>query len=180
MKERFRQVIGTDAPTAVILVWLAVGWVFLSEGIQKFLFPDALWVPGRFLKIGIPYGQRSCIVGVIELAGGALILLGIFTRPAALALAFDMLVAFTSTKIRMCCSAKDSGVLPRSAAGRRDSGPWRTRAEPTWPCCSGHCFFSWLVPANPLWTRASRRASSPEVRRWMRIPYRRSPARVRT
>jgi putative oxidoreductase len=101
MKERFRQVIGTDAPTAVILVRLAVGWVFLSEGIQKFLFPDALGA-GRFLKIGIPWPEvMGPFVGVIELAGGALILLGIFTRPAALALAFDMLVAFTSTKIPM-------------------------------------------------------------------------------
>jgi uncharacterized membrane protein YphA (DoxX/SURF4 family) len=26
----------------VILIRLMVGWVFMSEGIQKFLFPDAL------------------------------------------------------------------------------------------------------------------------------------------
>ena len=36
-----------------ILLRILVGWVFLSEGIQKFLFPDS--VGGRFVKIGIPW-----------------------------------------------------------------------------------------------------------------------------
>jgi hypothetical protein len=39
---------------AIVLIRILVGWVFLSEGIQKFLFPDALGV-GRFAKIGIPW-----------------------------------------------------------------------------------------------------------------------------
>ena len=38
---------------AILLVRVLVGWVFLSEGIQKFLFPDSLGA-GRFVKIGIP------------------------------------------------------------------------------------------------------------------------------
>jgi len=33
-----------NAPRATVLVRLLVGWVFLAEGIQKFLFPDALGV----------------------------------------------------------------------------------------------------------------------------------------
>jgi hypothetical protein len=41
----------SDAPTAVILVRLIVSVVFLSEGIQRFLFPQALGV-GRFAKSG--------------------------------------------------------------------------------------------------------------------------------
>jgi putative oxidoreductase len=41
------------AAKAVFLIRILVGWVFLSEGVQKFLFPDALGV-GRFVKIGIP------------------------------------------------------------------------------------------------------------------------------
>lgn len=44
------------APAATILIRLMVGGVFLSEGIQKFLFPEALGV-GRFVKIGIPYPE---------------------------------------------------------------------------------------------------------------------------
>ena len=46
----------TKAPRATILIRLLVGAVFLSEGIQKFLFPAALGV-GRFTKIGIPAPQ---------------------------------------------------------------------------------------------------------------------------
>ena len=44
------------AAKAVLLIRVLVGWVFLSEGIQKFLFPDSLGV-GRFVKIGIPWPQ---------------------------------------------------------------------------------------------------------------------------
>jgi len=38
---------------AILLIRILVGWVFLSEGIQKFLFPEGLGV-GRFVNIGIP------------------------------------------------------------------------------------------------------------------------------
>lgn len=41
------RLLGTDAPRAVILIRVVVGGVFLSEGIQKFLFPAKLG-PGRF------------------------------------------------------------------------------------------------------------------------------------
>ena len=41
---------------AVLLIRILVGWVFVSEGVQKFLFPDSLGV-GRFAKIGIPWPQ---------------------------------------------------------------------------------------------------------------------------
>lgn len=34
----------TRAPAAVVLICLMIGAVFLSEGIQKFLFPAALGV----------------------------------------------------------------------------------------------------------------------------------------
>lgn len=84
---------------AVLLVRILVGWVFLSEGIQKFLFPDALGV-GRFVKIGIPWPQvMAPFVGVIEIACGALLLMGLFTRLAAIPLLIDICVALYSTKI---------------------------------------------------------------------------------
>ena len=41
----------TNAPAAAILIRLMVGAAFLSEGIQKFLFPDQVGA-GRFEKIG--------------------------------------------------------------------------------------------------------------------------------
>jgi hypothetical protein len=39
----------TTAPAATVLIRILVGWVFVSEGVQKFLFPDDLGV-GRFIK----------------------------------------------------------------------------------------------------------------------------------
>jgi len=76
-----------------------VGWVFLSEGIQKFVFPEALGV-GRFLKIGIPWPHISApFVGGVEIVCGILILLGLATRLAAVPLLAVILVALYSTKI---------------------------------------------------------------------------------
>jgi putative oxidoreductase len=92
---------GTRAPASTILVRLLVGAVFLSEGIQKFLFPDALGV-GRFVKIGIPYPDvMGPFVGAFEIACGSLLILGLLTRLAAIAMIVNISVAILSTKIPM-------------------------------------------------------------------------------
>ncbi len=91
----------SNAPRATILVRLLVGWVFLSEGIQKFLFPAALGV-GRFAKIGIPAPQFfGPFVGVVEIVCGALVILGLLTRLAVIPLLIDISVAILTTKIPM-------------------------------------------------------------------------------
>ena len=69
----------TNAPRATILIRLLVGAVFLSEGVQKFLFPAALGV-GRFTKIGIPAPQFFApFVGVVEIVCGTLLIVGLVT-----------------------------------------------------------------------------------------------------
>lgn len=89
----------TQAPAAVILVRLVVGAVFLSEGVQKFLFPAELGV-GRFAKIGLPAPELLApFVGCFEITCGLLVLLGLFTRFAAVPLIIIMLVAISTTKI---------------------------------------------------------------------------------
>jgi len=94
-----RKLLATDTPAAVILVRLIVGGVFLSEGIQKFLFPDSLGV-GRFTTIGIPAPEiMAPFVGVCEIVCGVLFLLGLLTRFAAITMIIDMLVAISTTKI---------------------------------------------------------------------------------
>ena len=45
-----QKTLATQAPRSVVLIRLIVGAVFLSEGIQKFLFAEALGV-GRFTKM---------------------------------------------------------------------------------------------------------------------------------
>ena len=87
------------AAKATLLIRILVGWVFLSEGIQKFLFPDALGV-GRFVKIGIPWPQvMAPFVGVVEIVCGVLLLVGLITRLASIPLLIDICVALYSTKI---------------------------------------------------------------------------------
>jgi len=86
-------------PSAIILIRLMVGAVFLSEGIQKFLFPEAVGVE-RFIKIGIPAPEiLAPFVGVVEIVCGTCILLGLFMRFAAVPLIINMLVAIATTKI---------------------------------------------------------------------------------
>jgi uncharacterized membrane protein YphA (DoxX/SURF4 family) len=89
----------TSAPRAVILIRLLVGAVFLTEGIQKFLFPGELGV-GRFAKIGIPWPDVSGpFVGAAETICGALLIVGLLTRAAAAVLLIDISVAIVSTKV---------------------------------------------------------------------------------
>jgi putative oxidoreductase len=94
-----RRLVQTNAAGAVVLIRLAVGGIFLSEGIQKFLYP-AENAAGRFAKIGIPWPDMTApFVGVVEIGCGALILVGLLTRFAAFPLIIDMLVAIVSTKV---------------------------------------------------------------------------------
>ena len=86
-------------PVAHLLVRMLVGCVFLSEGIQKFVFSDSLGV-GRFVKIGIPAPEvMAPFVGVVEIVCGVLLLVGLFTQFAAIPLIIDILVAISTTKI---------------------------------------------------------------------------------
>jgi len=84
---------------SILLIRLMVGVVFLSEGIQKFLFPDQLGV-GRFIKIGLPAPEfLGYFVPSFEVVCGLLVLFGLFTRLASIPLIIIMLVAIFSTKI---------------------------------------------------------------------------------
>jgi putative oxidoreductase len=94
-----REVLITDAPAATILVRIMTGSVFLSEGIQKFLYPEDLGA-GRFAKIGIPSPEiLGPFVGGCEVVCGALLIVGFLTRLAAIVLLIDVSVAIVSTKI---------------------------------------------------------------------------------
>src|SRR5581483_3789373 len=84
---------------AIVLIRILVGWVFLSEGVQKFIFPAALGV-WRFTKIGITEPQvMAAFVGGVEIVCGILLILGLFTRLASIPLLIDICVALFSTKM---------------------------------------------------------------------------------
>jgi uncharacterized membrane protein YphA (DoxX/SURF4 family) len=94
-----RELFITDAPAATVLVRIMVGSVFLSEGIQKFLFPEDL-AAGRFAKIGIPAPEvMGAFVAGCEVVCGVLLIIGLLTRLAAIVLLIDISVAIVSTKI---------------------------------------------------------------------------------
>jgi uncharacterized membrane protein YphA (DoxX/SURF4 family) len=117
-----------------------VGLVFLSEGIQKFLFPDQLGI-GRFAKIGIPAPEALApFVACFEIACGCLVLVGLLTRLAAVPLIVIMMVAITTTKIPILLN---SGFWPMAHEARTDfsmllgslfllcvgAGPWSLDAR---------------------------------------------------
>lgn len=88
-----------EAPAAVILIRVLVGGIFLSEGIQKFIYPNLVGA-GRFARIGIPYPETTGpFVGVVEIIAGSLLLLGLATRFAAMVMLASMCVAIISTKL---------------------------------------------------------------------------------
>jgi putative oxidoreductase len=94
-----RRLLSTDAPAATILIRIAVGGIFLTEGIQKFFYPGDLGA-GRFAKIGIPApDMMGPFVGGIEIVCGALLIISLLTRLAAILLLIDISVAIVSTKI---------------------------------------------------------------------------------
>ena len=84
---------------AILLIRILVGWVFLSEGIQKFLFPATLGT-GRFAKIGIPAPQfTGPFVGAVEIVCGVMLIFGFLTVLATIPLLIDILVAISTTKL---------------------------------------------------------------------------------
>lgn len=94
-----RKMMAADAPASMLLIRLMVGLVFLSEGLQKFLFPETVGA-GRFLKIGLPAPEfLAGLVAVFEIICGSLIVLGFLTRLAVIPTITIMLVAIASTKV---------------------------------------------------------------------------------
>lgn len=82
----------------IIIIRIIVGLIFLSEGVQKYLFPELLGT-GRFFKIGFANPAFwAYFTGAFEIICGSLILLGLLTRLAAIPLFIIMMTAFVTTK----------------------------------------------------------------------------------
>ena len=93
-----RRLLTTTAPATIVLIRLMIGAVFISEGIQKFLYPDQIG-SGRFAKIGLPAPDiLGPFVGTVEITAGTLVLLGLGTRLAVIPLIVIMCVALATTK----------------------------------------------------------------------------------
>ncbi len=78
-------------PPALLLLRLALGVIFIYHGFPK-LFGDSALYTRSFVSYGLP-AWLAYVAGIVELFGGALLLLGLFTRVAALLLTASMAVA---------------------------------------------------------------------------------------
>jgi len=113
----FQNIIKTDSFKTTFIIRLMVGVVFLSEGIQKFLFADKLGA-GRFAKIGLPNPEfLGTFAGSFEIVCGTLVLIGLLTRLAAIPLLIIITVAIITTKLPMLT---DDGVWSMLHESRTD------------------------------------------------------------
>ena len=81
-------------PWGLTVLRVVVGAVFLIHGCQKLFVFGFHGVAGFLGPLGVPApGVFAVIVTLVEFVGGALLIVGLFTRWAALLLAVDMLVA---------------------------------------------------------------------------------------
>ena len=91
-------ILTTVSDNRAILIRIIVGLIFLSEGIQKYLFPELVGT-GRFEKIGFADPAFwSYFTGTFEILCGSLILIGFLTRLASIPLFIIMMTAFVTTK----------------------------------------------------------------------------------
>lgn len=112
-----RKIFRSKKTRSFILIRLIVGLVFFSEGVQKFLYPEITGV-GRFELIGFTYADfLAYFVAVFEVVCGALILLGLLTRFAAVPLLVIMLTALVTTKLPIL---SDKGFWFMAHAARTD------------------------------------------------------------
>ncbi len=83
---------------AILLIRLAVGLIFLTQGILKYI--DANMGVNRFTRIGFPHPYFTAhFVGTFEIVCGFLILIGCWTRIAAIPLLMVICTAIATTKI---------------------------------------------------------------------------------
>ena len=85
-------------PASILLIRLAVGLIFFTQGILKYVDPSMGVV--RFTKIGFPHPYFTAhFVGTFEIVCGFLVLLGLWTRMAAIPLLIVISTAIATTKI---------------------------------------------------------------------------------
>lgn len=78
-------------PLGLFVLRAALGIIFLTHGYPK-LIRSNIDMQHFFVQHSLP-AQFVYVAGVLEAFGGALLVLGLFTRPAALLLAIEMSVA---------------------------------------------------------------------------------------
>lgn len=113
----YKAILKTDNDYKPIIPRLIVGVVFLSEGIQKFLFPELVGA-GRFEKIG--FAEPVFLAGFVatfEMVCATFILIGLTIRLASIPLLIIMATALATTKLTILM---ESGFWSMAHAARTD------------------------------------------------------------
>ena len=118
------------SPQLLSVLRIVVGFLYLLHGTQKLLA-----IPASASGATVPLASRLGAAGVIEIVGGTLILLGLFTHLAAFICSGEMAVAYFLVHApRAPLPLQNSGELPvlfcfiflyLAAAG---PGPWSVDA----------------------------------------------------
>jgi uncharacterized membrane protein YphA (DoxX/SURF4 family) len=88
----------TEGPRSILLVRIAVGLVFFTQGILKYIDPNMGVV--RFTRIGFPHPYFTAhFVGTFEVLCGLLLLLGRWTRLVSIPLLIVITTAIATTKV---------------------------------------------------------------------------------
>ncbi len=88
----------TGGPRSVLLVRVAVGLIFFTQGILKYSDPNMGVV--RFTRIGFPHPYFTAhFAGTFEILCGLLLLVGLWTRLVSIPLLIVITTAISTTKI---------------------------------------------------------------------------------
>jgi len=127
---------GRWAPYLQSVLRIVVAFLFIAHGTQKFF-----GFPAAEARAAVPLLSQLGLASLLEMVGGTLLLLGLFTRPVAFVLAGEMAVAYFT------------------AHAPRSFWPLVNRGEPAVLFC-----FVWLylaaAGAGPLSLDALRRRST--------------------
>lgn len=86
-----------QGPPGILFIRFAVGLIFFTQGILKYIDPNMGVV--RFTRIGFPHPYFTAhFVGTFEIICGLLVLLGLWTWPAAIPLLIVIITAIVTTK----------------------------------------------------------------------------------
>lgn len=97
-------------PVALGVLRIVVALLFIEHGTQKlFGFPEMQMPGGGGAGGGLP--PLFMVAGILEVVGGLLVLIGLFTRPVAFILAGQMAVAYWMAHVPM------GGFFPVSNGG---------------------------------------------------------------